>query len=337
MIKFNEKELVENYQGTLALRPEIEKAVDKFYEEGFESLWFIGIGGTWAASCQAESYMRGKSSLPVFVEEAGEFNVTGNKRFNDKALVVFSTVTGTTGELVTAMETIRETKAKVIGFVDEPGTPLTKLCDACFSWPHNTQIKFWMLMDRIMFLRGEFPEYNEFYAELDAHLAQGLVDVEKQADEFAAEFAKKKVEWLKENKDIPHYFIGTGTQWGATYSAAMCYWEEMLWLRTKSITCAEFFHGTLEIIEKDTPVTLFINEDEQRPLAERVAKFLPRVCERYTIIDSKDYELKGISEKYRSRLSHLILRCVNNRIDAHVEVETRHPMEIRRYYRQFPY
>ncbi|MBE6030932.1 MAG: SIS domain-containing protein [Clostridiales bacterium] len=337
MIKFNEAELRENYQGTLALRPGIEAAVDKFYEEGFDSIWIFGTGGTWATGVQAEYYMRGKCSIPVYVEQAGEFNVTGNKRLTDNALVLFTTVTGTTGELITAMETIRKTKAKVIGFVDEPGTPLTKLCDVCFSWPHNSQIKFWMVLDRIQYLHGDFPDYDKFYAQLDAHLAQGLCDIEKQADEFAHEWAKKKVEWMKENKDMPHYFIGAGPAWGNTYSTAMCYWEEMLWIRTKSISAPEFFHGTLEIIEKDTPVTLYLTEDEQRPLEERVARFLPRVCERYTIIDTKDYKLEGIDEEYRGRISHLITRCVNNRIEAHLEVETRHPMEIRRYYRQFPY
>ncbi len=42
----------------------------------------------------------------------------------------------------------------------------------------------------------------------------------------------------------------------------------------------------------------------------------------YTIIDSKDYELKGISEKYRKHLSHHVMHAVNNRIDVHMEIET---------------
>ena len=70
-------------------------------------------------------------------------------------------------------------------------------------------------------------------------------------------------------------------------------------IKTKSITSGEFFHGMFEIITKETPVTVFIGEDAQRPLSERVAKFLPRICENYTIIDTRDYELKGISEGYR--------------------------------------
>ncbi len=69
---------------------------------------------------------------------------------------------------------------------------------------------------------------------------------------------------------------------GAIYSYAMCYWEEQHWIRTKSVHAAEFFHGTLEIVDRDTPVTVYICEDKERPLAERVAKFLPRVCANYS-------------------------------------------------------
>ena len=103
---------------------------------------------------------------------------------------------------------------------------------------------------------------------------------------------KNKVDFWKKHPDLPHYFIGSGNQYGATYSYAMCYWEEQMWIRTKSISCQEFFHGMQEIIVDDTPVTLFMGEDEQRPLAERVARFLPKVNANYTIIDTKEQELK---------------------------------------------
>ena len=131
--------------------------------------------------------------------------------------------------------------------------------------------------------------------------------------------------------------MGAGNQYGSTYSYAMCYWEEQHWIRTKSIHSAEFFHGMLEIVERDTPVTVFVGEDAQRPLSERVVRFLPRVCANYTVIDSKDYDLPGIDKKFRGNLSHLVTHAVTQRIDAHMEAINCHPMEIRRYYRQFPY
>ena len=117
----------------------------------------------------------------------------------------------------------------------------------------------------------------------------------------------------------------------------MCYWEEQHWIRTKSIHAAEFFHGMLEIVDRDTPVTVFVGEDAQRSLGERVVKFLPRVCANYTVIDSRDYALPGIDDKYRGNLSHLVTHAVTQRIDAHMEAINCHPMEIRRYYRRLDY
>ena len=93
----------------------------------------------------------------------------------------------------------------------------------------------------------------------------------------------------------------------------------------------------LEVVDRDTPVTVYVGEDAQRPLSVRVAEFLPRICGNYTIIDTKDYELKGISEEFRGMISHLVMHAVNNRIDAHIERINCHPMEIRRYYRRLDY
>jgi fructoselysine-6-phosphate deglycase len=55
------------------------------------------------------------------------------------------------------------------------------------------------------------------------------------------------------------------------------------------------------------------------------------------VIDTKDYPLEGISEEFRGSISHLVMRAVNARVDVHMEKEFCHPLDIRRYYRQFDY
>ena len=202
---------------------------------------------------------------------------------------------------------------------------------AAKQYKSNEQMKFFITADRFLMLAGELPEYEEMYAQFDRYLPEALVEAEKAADDFARDFVSAHKD------DALHYFVGGGTLYGATYSYAMCYWEEMHWHRTKSIHSAEFFHGMLEIVEKDTPVTLFISEDKQRPLGERVAKFLPRVCDNYTVIDTRDYALTGISEAYRGRVSHLVMHAVTDRIDAHLVDQTGHDMDLRRYYRKMEY
>ncbi len=337
MRKFDEKKLLASVNGALALRPKIEEVVDDFYDSGFENIFFIGIGGTWASAMQVEVYMHSKSKLPIFVENAAQYLTTGNKRLTDKSVVVFSSVTGSTSEMVDAVKKVKELGARVFGFVDKADAPLLDYCDWSISYPANEQLKFFMLANRLMYRLGEFPDYDEYNKEMEEHLAKGLVEVSKKANDFAKKQAKRTYKYFKKHPEMPHYFVGSGTQWGATYSYAMCYWEEQLWIRTRAITSPEFFHGMFEVIEAETPITVFVTETEQRSLDMRVAKFLPQICKRYTIIDSKDYEMKGISKKYRGSISHLILRAVNDRVDAYLEKEFRHPMDIRRYYRQLDY
>ena len=336
---FNEQGDIDSVNGALALRPQIEKIIDQIWEEGFDNIYFIGIGGTYASAMQVEVYMRGKSSLPVYVENAAEYLTTGNKRLTSKSVVIYSTVSGNTKEMVQLIDKIKADGVRVIAFIDTPGSTLTQegKWDHLVLYPKNEQLKFYMVANYLMYKNGEFPEYERYNKEMEAHLAQGLVEIEKAADAWAYDYAKNKVAFLKDHPDLPHYFVGTGNQWGATYSYAMCYWEEQMWIRTKSITCPEFFHGMQEILVDDTPVTLFMGEDEQRPLAERVARFLPKVCANYTIIDTKELPMEGISPEFRGSLSHLMMHAVNNRVDAYMELFLRHPLSIRRYYRQFDY
>ena len=76
-------------------------------------------------------------------------------------------------------------------------------------------------------------------------------------------------------------FIGSGALWGETILFAMCILEEMQWKRTRYITSADFFHGTLELVEKDVPVFLFKGEDECRKLDERVEAFLTNFADQH--------------------------------------------------------
>lgn len=331
MIKFDENKQIESVQNALALRGQIENVVDAICEKGFRNLYFLGIGGTWASAMQAEIHMKERSALWLQSLLSSEYNVVGDRCLGEGSVVVFSSVTGTTVEVVESVKKAKAAGATIFGFVDTLNTPLYEMSDYVISYTANEQLKLFMVADRFMFNHGEFPEYDRYYAELDQHLAAALVETEKLADDFGRAFAEKH------HDDAMHYFVGCGNQYGKTYSYAMCYWEEQHWLRSKSIHAGEFFHGTLEVIDRDTPVTLFLGEDAQRPLAERVARFLPSVCANYTFIDSKDYPLTGISPEFRGNLSHLVVHAVTQRIDAHIERINCHPMQIRRYYRQWEY
>jgi fructoselysine-6-phosphate deglycase len=331
LLKFDEKKLLDSINGALALRKKIEAVVDSICMEGFKNILWLGIGGTYASCLQAAVHMKEKTGLEIMVENAAEYLKTGNRRVGKGTVVIVSSVTGSTEEMLEGVVKAQEDGARVLGFIDVETTELARRVDWEIAYPGFEQLKFFMTADRFMHHAGECPHYEAMYAEFDKYLAAALVQTEKMADEFGRSFAEKHM------NDPIHYFVGAGNQFGAVYSYAMCYWEEMHWMRTKSIHSAEFFHGMLEIVERDTAVTVFIGEDSQRELSQRVANFLPRVTARSTCIDTKDYPLQGISPEYRGCISHLVMHAVTNRIDAHLEKLNCHPMEIRRYYRRLEY
>ncbi len=331
MLKFDEKKLIDSVRGALALRKRIEEIVDAVCQEGYRNILLLGIGGTYASCLQTAVHMRERTGIEVLVENAAEYLTTGNKRIGEGTVAIISSVTGSTAEMLEGVAKVQKAGAKVLGFIDVETAELARMVDWEIAYPGNEQLKFFMAADRFMHNAGEFEEYDAMYAEFDKYLPEALAEAEKQADEFGLCFAREHM------NDPIHYFVGSGNQYGAVYSYAMCYWEEMHWMRTKSIHSAEFFHGMLEIVERDTAVTVFVGEDSQRSLSERVAGFLPRITARCTVIDTRDYPLLGISESYRGSVSHLVMHAVTNRIDAHLEKLNCHPMEIRRYYRQLKY
>ena len=158
MIKFDEQKQFDSVQNALALRGQIEQIVDAVCSAGFRNLYFLGIGGTWASALQAEVHMKERSALWVNALLASEYNTTGNRCVGSGSVVIFSSVTGTTVEVVEAVRRAKEAGAVILGFVDTPDTPLYTMSDYVVSYPANEQLKLFMVADRFMFNHGEFPD-----------------------------------------------------------------------------------------------------------------------------------------------------------------------------------
>ena len=123
--------------------------------------------------------------------------------------------------------------------------------------------------------------------------------------------------------------------WAVCYG--MCIMEEMQWMRTRPISASNFFHGTLEVIDRDTSVILIKGEDKTRPLMDRVENFVHKISAKVTVFDSKEFELKGISDEFRGMLCPIMMRSAFQRVSTHLEYNRRHPLAIRRYYRRLDY
>ena len=239
---------------------------------------------------------------------------------------------GDTRETVEAARYVKEKGATVISVLGVEGSPLGGLSDHTVIYKDGRPQEYvlYMLVGRILYNMGYFDDYVQFADELK-NLPAALVSVGKESDGKAREYAMKY-------KDDPYQiWIGSGNLWGPTYSFAMCVLEESQWLRTKSVTSPEFFHGTIELVEKGVCVALNMTEGQTRGLDERVKNFVQAYTDDFTVFDTADYQLPGISTKFRWLLSPVVINAVLSRVSKNFEEIRNHSLDIRRYYRKLEY
>lgn len=336
MKNFNIEKYLADGKTAYGKRADIEALADKLTQRGFSNIVVLGIGGTWAEWSPVVNVMRHYTDLPIYLENAAEICVRKDKRFLTKdSLVITASASGDTKEILAAVEMCKDMGIEVAGFSKDSETILAKKLDYLIANPcgdcEDSYLMFFMLGLKLLYNRGEFPNYLKF-ADQMANLHTNLIRIREEFEPKAANIARK---YAKESYNI---FVGSGTLWGETYLFSMCILEEMQWVRTKSVTSAEFFHGTLELVDKDVPVFLFKGEDEYRALDERVEQFCEKITEKLTVIDTKDYKLEGIDDDFRIICSPMILTAlVTERLAAHYELNTGHSLKFRRYYRQFDY
>ena len=104
LLKFNEEWARSSVNGALAIRKDINRIVDEICAQGYRNICWLGIGGTWASGMQAAVHMKDNQKSKPGTENASEYNTTGNKRVGEGTVVITSSVTGSTVEVVEAVK-----------------------------------------------------------------------------------------------------------------------------------------------------------------------------------------------------------------------------------------
>ncbi|MFQ8704704.1 MAG: SIS domain-containing protein [Thomasclavelia sp.] len=331
MLNFDENRVRTEHQNGVNLIPEVEKIVDQVCQEGYSNIFLFGIGGTllYAGQIMHTAKQLGYD-LPIYLENATDFLYEGNAKFNEKSIVVIASLSGNTVEIEQAIDKAHEVGARVIGYVEVLESPLAKKVDYLVNTFGGEYYYWYSVVLRFIKNAGQFDKYDQLFTEIKA-MPENVVQIYKDADADMKNYAEKYC-------DEPiTYLVASGNleDWAVCYG--MCIMEEMQWMRTRPISAANFFHGTLEVIERDIPVILIKGEDATRPEMDRVESFVHRVSAKVTVFDTKKFKLDGISDEFRGILSPIVMRSAFMRLNVHLEHCRRHPIDIRRYYKALNY
>ncbi|MBS4172789.1 SIS domain-containing protein [Bacillus sp. FJAT-49736] len=336
MLKFDENVYRENARLTYETRAEIETIANEIHTQGFRNLFFISVGGSISIMWPIQEMLKQLSDIPVYAEQAAEIVLTGHRQLTKESIVIMASKSGDTKETVAAAKWCQEQGIRVVSLIGTANSSLEKYSN--WAIPNKAKngvefeyIQLFMLIFKLLHLREEFTDYPRFAEQLEL-LPENLLGAKRKFEPIADEIAQN---YYNEPYNI---WVGNGEMWGEVYLFSMCILEEMQWVRTKSVTSSEFFHGTLELVQENVPVFLVKGEGKGRELDERVEKFCRKFTNKLVVIDTKDYPLVGIDDDFRWILAPTISSTLLvDRLARYYEKYTGHDLDIRRYYRKFEY
>ncbi len=341
MLNFDDARFHSIQAGAVALAEPIQQAIRQLFDEGVDNLHFLGAGGAGVLMLPAAQLLQRMSVLPTFLQQPAEMMAMGSVSLGPRSLVVLPSLSGTTPETIAMSAYAHERGARVIALTGDADSPVAQAADINFTnfaeddtSSESFYLQSLLLVLAILEARGELTGFDGGFDGIVAELRllpelmlAAKRAFEPRAGELAAAF-----------RDEPYHIItGAGGTWAQAWYYGTCILEEMQWIRTRPIHAADFFHGTLELVEPGVSVMLFMGEDAGRGLVERVGRFVPTVTDKVTVLDTATVPLPGVSAPVRALISQALIATLTERLSAHLEVLRDHPLTTRRYYRRLDY
>jgi fructoselysine 6-phosphate deglycase len=299
-----------------------------------KSIVFVGCGASKADLYPAKYFLdQNAKQLRISHYTANEFNYATPASVDESTVVISASLGGTTPETVEANAVAKEKGATVISLTRSIDSPLTK--DADYVIYHRFAENYAAKLEKTGYcleLAVEFLHQVEGYDHYEA-MQEGfatIYDLAQKSAESARKDAKKFAERFKDEKVI--YVMSSGATHEVAYSTSICLMMEMQWINSGTFHSGEFFHGPFEIVDKDVPFILLMNDGKTRNIDARALTFLERFDTKTEVVDALDYGLSSyIAKEVLDYFNPFVITAVF-RVYAEELAEAReHPLTKRRY------
>ena len=298
------------------------------------SIYFVGCGASRSDLYPACYLLTAKARrLRASLHTANEFVLATMDAVDETALVLTCSLSGTTPETVKATDVAKARGAVTVALTNDPASPMTKNADAVitFDWKGAYSVKEDKTIKALLFA-AEVLDQLEGYQDLPLFY-EAVEKVLPLIDETTANLGPEAEAFAKAYKDMPLLYVtSSGAMQELAWSFAACLMMEMQWIPASTYNVGDFFHGPFEMVDKDVPYLLLMNDGPTRPMDERAKNFLQRFEAKATFIDAMDYGLADVTAKEVRDFFNPVLLGAILRVYAEKLSEAReHPLSMRRY------
>lgn len=270
--------------------------IDDTQIQNINDIYIVACGTAYNAGLIGKYVIENIANIRVRVDIASEFRY--NKQFiNDKTLVILVSQSGETADTLAAQKLAKTKGCRILSITNVVGSSVARNSDDVFytlagpeiavasTKAYTTMLSaFYMIGIELAKLKREISidEYHEI-VDLLKKLPQKVEETLK-TEEKCIEIAEK----IKNAKSA--FYIGRGLDDSVGKEGALKL-KEISYIYTESFAAGELKHGTIALIEENTPVIAVLTQDK---LLEKTISNIQEVKARgaYTIIitdkDSND-------------------------------------------------
>lgn len=299
-----------------------------------ENVAFVGCGASKSELYPAKYFLANASKkLRVAHYTANEFNYDTPDWLGETTVVITASLGGSTPETVKANSVAKAAGATVVSVTHAAGSALTKEAD--YSIVHGFEANYAAKLEKmgyVMALALEILQQTEGYEKYDK-MVEGFENIFELAETSAQAARKAAKEFAEAYKDAPVvYVMSSGASAEVAYSTSICLMMEMQWINSGSFHAGEFFHGPFEIVDKNVPFILLMNDGKTRAIDSRALTFLDRFDALTTVVDAKDYGLTSAASSDVATYFNPLLHTAVFRVFAEeLSYIRQHPLTKRRY------
>lgn len=223
--------------------------------------FFIAAGTAYNA-CIGGIYLFSKvAGIHVNSAIASEFNYLLDF-INNKSLVIALSQSGETIDVIEPLTVAKRKKATVMGVVNSLGSTIYRNSDYKFllsAGPERAVASTKAYTAKIAFLLLLSYSITNKENKIKPMIKKAVIDIKRILSPKNMKDIEKLAEKLKTAKNI--YVVGRGTSYSSALEAALKI-KEVSSIPTEGLAGGELKHGTLALIEKNTPCIVFAPNDE---------------------------------------------------------------------------
>ena len=279
--------------------------MSKIYDiSGYKEIHIVACGSAMYAGLIGKNLIEEKANIKCFVECASEYRYE-KVIYDRKTLVILVSQSGETADTIAAMRKAKENDIDTLAIVNVKTSTIAREADNVIFIEAGPEIavattKAYLLQVAILSLialraaykKGLEQKYTEILTEAK-ELPAKLQKVLNDHDKFL-----KIAQDIYKNHDV--FYIGRGVDYAMCLEGSLKL-KEVSYTHSDAYQAGELKHGTISLIEKDTPVFAIISDDKIKNKTEsNVIEVASRGAKVFTItndINIKDHYFKYVVPK----------------------------------------